>query len=440
MLELTSKESNSDVKIMVIGVGGGGNNAVNRMIDENFEDVEYIALNTDKQDLQRCKADKKIQIGEKTNKKGTGAGANPEIGKAAAEESLDEIAEAIEGADMVFVTCGMGGGTGTGATPVVCKLAKEMGILTVAVVTKPYSYEGKARMNKALAGIEALKGNVDTLLVVPNDRLDEITNMKKTKQNEAFKMADEVLQQAVQGVTDIIYHPGDINIDFADVTTSMTDKGIGHVGIGEGKGENKAIEAVRMAIESPLLETSIKGCTDVIISISGDILSSDTRTISQTVLAETGDDVNLILGIRSDDSMEDTCVVTLIATGLEETNMSTVMKNPANYGGYHPRTAGVVQKAVAPQVAAPNGRPVGQPQMTQMQQMNQMHQMQQVAQSQTMQQTEDGMPPRQPVQVPPRRTMTNTTNIPYINTPPRSTVKERNLDIPSFVTRKRDDN
>lgn len=428
MLELTSKESNSDVKIMVVGVGGGGNNAVNRMIDEGFKDVEYIALNTDKQDLSRCRADKKIQIGEKSNKKGTGAGSNPEVGEAAARESLDEIAEAIDGADMVFVTCGMGGGTGTGAAPVVCKLAKEMGILTVAVVTKPYSYEGNARMKKALAGIEALKGNVDTLLVVPNDRLDEITNMKKTKQSEAFKMADEVLQQAVQGVTDIIYHPGDINIDFADVTTSMTDKGIGHVGIGEGKGENKALEAVRMAIESPLLETSIKGCTDVIISISGDILSSDTRTISQTVLAETGEDVNLILGIRSDEAMEDTCVVTLIATGLEENQRPTIV-NPNAYNagnGYRPRQPLPTVKQQAPAGNAANMRPVQQGQMTQQQ----------------VQQPEEGQMQRQPAmqQVPPRRTM-NTTAMPFIQTPPRSTIKDRNLDIPSFVTGrpKRDD-
>lgn len=425
MLELTSKESNNDVRIIVVGVGGAGNHAISRMIDENFEDVEYIAINTDKKDLQQCKADKKIQIGDKSNKKGTGAGSNPEVGKAAAVESLDDITDAIDGADMVFVTCGMGGGTGTGAAPIVCRAAKNAGILTVAVVTKPYSYEGNARMKKALAGIEELKECVDTLLIVPNDRLDEITNMKKTKHTEAFKMADEVLQQAVQGVTDIIYHTGDITIDFADVTTSMIDKGIGHVGIGEGKGENKAIEAVRMAIESPLLETSIKGCTDVIISIAGDILSSDTRTISQTVLAETGEDVNLILGIRSDETMEDTCVVTLIATGLEEANIARAKSHPN--GGYVPR--GPVSPVVKP-ASMQQGAPT--------------YARTQVATEERGETSE--MPvmqhvPKTPTQTVPRRPM-NTTAIPFVPSTQRSTIKDKNLDIPSFVkgSRTRDDN
>ena len=315
MLEITSKDSMAVARILVVGVGGAGNNAVDRMIDDNIRGVEYIAINTDEQALKRCKAENLVQIGEKLTK-GLGAGANPEIGQAAAEESLDEIAQMIEGADMVFVTAGMGGGTGTGAAPVVAKLAKEMGILTVAIVTKPFGFEQKKRMERAIAGIDVLKDQVDTLIVIPNERLLEVVD-KKTTIKEAFKKADEVLQQAVQGITDLINIPADINLDFADVRTVMQDKGVAHVGIGTGRGDDKAIEAARAAVESPLLETTIADCTDIILNITGDLSLYDAQAVAEYVKSITGDNVNVIFGSRTDEDMQDTCVVTLIATGIE---------------------------------------------------------------------------------------------------------------------------
>ena len=257
MLELVSAEENTNARILVVGVGGAGNNAVNRMVDENIEGVEFVGVNTDKQALSLCKAKTLIQIGEKLTK-GLGAGAQPEIGEKAAEESAEELEAALRGADMVFVTCGMGGGTGTGAAPVIARLAKDMDILTVGVVTKPFRFEAKARMMNAEGGIEKLKSTVDTLIVIPNDKLLEIVD-RRTSMPDALKKADEVLQQAVQGITDLIYKPGEINLDFADVKTVMKDKGMAHVGIGVAKGEDKAMEAVKAAIESPLLETSITG-------------------------------------------------------------------------------------------------------------------------------------------------------------------------------------
>ena len=269
MLEIKINEAENSAKIIVIGVGGAGNNAVNRMVDENIAGVEFIGINTDKQALQFCKAPTAMQIGEKLTK-GLGAGAKPEVGQKAAEESSEEIAQAIKGADMVFVTCGMGGGTGTGAAPVIAKIAKDMGILTVGVVTKPFRFEAKARMSNALSGIENLKASVDTLIVIPNDKLLEIVD-RRTTMPDALKKADEVLQQAVQGITDLINVPGLINLDFADVQTVMTDKGIAHIGIGHAKGDDKAVEAVKQAVASPLLETTIEGATHVIINISGDI-------------------------------------------------------------------------------------------------------------------------------------------------------------------------
>ena len=269
MLEIKSENSEFAAKIIVVGVGGGGNNAVNRMIDEGIVGVEFIAINTDRQHLSNCKANNTLQIGEKLTK-GLGAGANPEVGKAAAEENKEEITNMIKGADMLFVTCGMGGGTGTGAAPVVAKIAKDMGILTVGIVTKPFRFEAKARMANALQGIERLKESVDTLIVIPNDKLLEIVD-RRTTMPEALKKADEVLQQSVQGITDLINVPGLINLDFADVQTVMTDKGIAHIGIGKAKGDDKAIEAVKQAVASPLLETTIEGATHVIINISGDI-------------------------------------------------------------------------------------------------------------------------------------------------------------------------
>ena len=316
MLEIKSNEAESAAKIIVVGVGGAGNNAVNRMIDEEIDGVEFIGINTDKQALQLCRATRLLQIGEKLTK-GLGAGAKPEIGEKAAEESSEEVAQALKGADMVFVTCGMGGGTGTGAAPVVAKLAKDMGILTVGVVTKPFRFEAKARMTNALAGIEKIKDNVDTLIVIPNDKLLEIVD-RRTTMPEALKKADEVLQQAVQGITDLINMPAIINLDFADVQTVMKDKGIAHIGIGTGKGDDKAAEAAKMAVESPLLETTITGATHVIINVSGDISLADASDAADYVRNLTGDEVNIIFGAMYDSSMTDTCNVTIIATGIEE--------------------------------------------------------------------------------------------------------------------------
>ena len=239
MLEILTNENENAARIIVIGVGGAGNNAVNRMVEESAGGVEFIGVNTDKQALTLCKAPTTIQIGEKITK-GLGAGAQPEVGKQAAEESQEDISKAIQGADMVFVTCGMGGGTGTGAAPVVARIAKEMGILTVGVVTKPFRFEAKRRMENAMMGIDNLRANVDTLIVIPNDKLLEIVD-RRTTMPEALKKADEVLQQSVKGITDLINVPALINLDFADVQTVMTDKGIAHIGIGQAKGDDKAI-------------------------------------------------------------------------------------------------------------------------------------------------------------------------------------------------------
>ena len=269
MLEIMTNEADSAAKIIVVGVGGAGNNAVNRMIDENISGVEFIGINTDSQALQLCKAPTAIQIGEKLTK-GLGAGAQPEIGEKAAEENVEELTQAIKGADMVFVTCGMGGGTGTGAAPVVAKISKELGILTVGVVTKPFKFEARTRMTNALSGIEKLKESVDTLIVIPNNKLLEVVD-RRTTMPEALKKADEVLQQGIQGITDLINVPSLINLDFADIQTVMKDKGIAHIGIGEGHGDDKALDAVKQATTSPLLETTIEGATDIVINISGDI-------------------------------------------------------------------------------------------------------------------------------------------------------------------------
>ena len=316
MLEIKTNESEAAARIIVVGVGGGGNNAVNRMIDEQIAGVEFIAVNTDKQALQLCKAPTLMQIGEKLTK-GLGAGAQPEMGEKAAEESAEEIQAALKGADMVFVTCGMGGGTGTGAAPVIARIAKEQGALTVGVVTKPFRFEAKARMVNALGGIERIKENVDTLIVIPNDKLLEIVD-RRTTMPEALKKADEVLQQAVQGITDLINVPAVINLDFADVQTVMKDKGIAHIGIGEGKGDDKALEAVKMAVESPLLETTISGATHVIINVSGDITLADASDAASYVQELAGDDVNVIFGAMYDASKSDSCTITVIATGLED--------------------------------------------------------------------------------------------------------------------------
>ena len=314
MLEIKTNESEAAAKIIVVGVGGGGNNAVNRMIDEQIAGVEFIAVNTDKQALQLCKAPTLMQIGDKITK-GLGAGARPEIGEKAAEESAEEISAALKGADMVFVTCGMGGGTGTGATPVIARIAKEQGALTVGVVTKPFRFESKTRMNNALAGIEKLKESVDTLIVIPNDKLLEIVD-RRTTMPEALKKADEVLQQGIQGITDLINVPSLINLDFADVQTVMTDKGIAHIGIGQGRGDDKALEAVKQAVASPLLETTIAGASHVIINVSGDITLMDAADAAEYVQELAGEDANIIFGAMYDDSRADEATINVIATGL----------------------------------------------------------------------------------------------------------------------------
>ena len=324
MLEIKSNEAESGAKIIVVGVGGAGNNAVNRMVEESISGVEFIGINTDKQALQLCKAPKLLQIGEKLTK-GLGAGAKPEIGQKAAEESQEEITEALKGADMVFVTCGMGGGTGTGAAPVVAKLAKDMGILTVGVVTKPFAFEARVRMQNALNGINTIKNNVDTLIVIPNDKLLQIVD-RRTTMPDALKKADEVLQQAVQGITDLINVPAAINLDFADVQTVMKDKGIAHIGIGSGKGDDKATDAVKMAVESPLLETKINGASNVIINVSGDISLMDGSIAADYIRNLAGDDANIIFGAMYDETMSDSCNVTVIATGIEDKNNGPLPK------------------------------------------------------------------------------------------------------------------
>lgn len=321
MLEIKTNESEAAARIIVIGVGGGGNNAVNRMIDEQIAGVEFIAINTDKQALQLCKAPTLMQIGEKLTK-GLGAGAQPEVGEKAAEESAEEVSAAIKGADMVFVTCGMGGGTGTGATPVVARIAKDMGALTVGVVTKPFRFESKTRMANAQAGIDKLKENVDTLIVIPNDKLLEVVD-RRTTMPEALKKADEVLQQGIQGITDLINVPSLINLDFADIQTVMKDKGIAHIGIGEGRGDDKALEAVKQAVASPLLETTIQGASHVIINISGDITLMDASDAAEYVQELAGENANIIFGAMYDDTKSDEATITVIATGLHNVGGSS---------------------------------------------------------------------------------------------------------------------
>ncbi len=320
MLEIKTNESDAAAKIIVVGVGGGGNNAVNRMIDEQIVGVDFIAINTDKQALDLCKSPTLIQIGEKVTK-GLGAGAKPEVGQKAAEESEEDLTAALKGADMVFVTCGMGGGTGTGATPVVAKIAKQLGALTVGVVTKPFRFESRARMKNAEEGIEKLKENVDTLIVIPNDKLLDIVD-RRTTMPDALRKADEVLQQGIQGITDLINVPSLINLDFADVQTVMSDKGIAHIGIGQGKGDDKALQAVEIAVASPLLETTIAGASHVIINISGDITLMDASAAAEYVQDLAGEDANIIFGAKFDDSKTDEATITVIATGLHNTTGS----------------------------------------------------------------------------------------------------------------------
>ena len=313
---LTMMDGTATIK--VIGVGGAGNNAVNRMLDQGIKSVDFIAVNTDRQALQKSKASTKIQIGEKITR-GLGAGANPDVGAQSAEESKTELSEVLRGADMVFVTCGMGGGTGTGAAPIVAGLAKEMGILTIGVVTKPFTFEGKKRLAQAERGIESLKSKVDTLIVIPNDKLLQIID-RKTSMAEAFLMADDVLRQGVQGISDLITVTGTVNLDFADVKTIMLNTGMAHMGTGRASGENKAEDAAKEAIQSPLLETSIEGARGVIINITGgeDLGLQEVNTAAELIQRSVDPEANIIFGTVIDPEMQDEIKITVIATGFDQ--------------------------------------------------------------------------------------------------------------------------
>lgn len=321
-------------KIKVIGVGGGGNNAVNRMIESGVKGVDFIVANTDLQVLNNSKADVKIQIGVKLTN-GLGAGANPEIGKDAALESKQEIQAALEGADMVFVTCGMGGGTGTGAAPVIAEISQELGALTVGIVTKPFSFEGKKRMQQALQGLEELKKHVDTLIVIPNDRLREIID-KSTPLLESFKEVDSVLLRGVQSISDLIAVAGLINLDFADVKAVMENRGNALIGIGMGVGEDRASEAARQAVESPLLETSISGATDAIINVTGgaNLTLFEVEEAAEVIRQSANTDINTIFGAVINENLNDEIIVTVIATGFEDEERARNRNNTQEYHTY----------------------------------------------------------------------------------------------------------
>ena len=319
--EVTMVDGTATIK--VVGVGGAGNNAVNRMIEAGIKGVDFVAVNTDRQALQKSKAGTKIQIGEKITR-GLGAGANPDIGAQSAEENKSEIAEVLRGADMVFVTAGMGGGTGTGAAPIVAQAAKEMGILTIGVVTKPFTFEGKKRLSQAERGIESLKGKVDSLVVIPNDKLLQVID-RKTSINEAFRMADDILRQGVQGISDLIAVTGTVNLDFADVKTIMLNTGMAHMGIGRASGENRAEDAAKQAVQSPLLETSIEGARGVIINITGgeDLGLHEVNTAAELVQRSVDPEANIIFGTVTDPDMKDEIQITVIATGFEKPEART---------------------------------------------------------------------------------------------------------------------
>ena len=325
--------------IKVVGIGGGGNNAVNRMINANITSAQFVAINTDKQALLMSKADLRLQIGEKLTR-GLGAGADPEVGQKAAEESKASITEMLKDSDLVFITAGMGGGTGTGAAPVVAQIAKDMGILTIAVVTKPFNFEGRKRMENAEKGLEGLRKYVDTLVVIPNDKLLKLVP-KGTPIVEAFRYADDVLRQGIQGISDLIVTPSLINLDFADVRSIMKNKGLAHMGIGRGKGENKTIEAVRQAVSSPLLETTIEGATGVLINVKGgnDLPLDEVYEavdLVKEVVDETG---NIIFGAAIDEAMNDEVEITIIATGFkgtpdEEPEVEKAREDVQAYGSF----------------------------------------------------------------------------------------------------------
>lgn len=324
-------------KIKVIGLGGGGGNAINRMVESGVKGVEFIAANTDLQVLNTSKADVKIQIGSSLTD-GLGAGAKPEVGREAAVESKKEIEDALAGADMVFVTCGMGGGTGTGAAPVVAEIAQGLGALTVAIVTKPFSFEGKKRMTNALAGIEELKKHVDTLIIIPNDRLREIID-KTTPMLEAFKEVDNVLRRGVQSISDLIAVVGLVNLDFADVKAVMENSGRAIIGIGIGMGEDRAIEAAKQAVSSPLLETSIEGATDAIINITGGVNLTlfEAEQAAEVVRSASGTDINTIFGSVINENLSDEVIVTVIATGFDKNNSPKIETKEPVFSNVSPR-------------------------------------------------------------------------------------------------------
>ena len=342
MLEFeTSIDSLAIIK--VIGVGGGGNNTVNRMIEHGVQGIEFIAVNTDAQALNLSKAEVKIQIGEKSAR-GLGAGANPEVGKKAAEESKEQIEAALQGADMVFVTAGMGGGTGTGAAPVIAQIARDLGALTVGVVTRPFTFEGRKRSTQATGGVSAMKESVDTLIVVPNDRLLEIVD-KSTPMLEAFREADNVLRQGIQGISDLIAVPGLINVDFADVKTIMSNKGSALMGIGMASGENRSAEAAKKAISSPLLETPIDGAQGVLLNITGDSNLSlyEVQEAADIVASASDQELNMIFGSVINDNLKGEIIVTVIATGFNEEIIQAKTTSPS-FGGQQQKTEVEVTK------------------------------------------------------------------------------------------------
>lgn len=375
MLEFQMEDALNFASIKVVGCGGGGNNAVNRMVDAGLKGVEFISVNTDRQALGLSNANTKIQIGEKLTK-GLGAGAIPDIGRRAAEESREEIAQALKGADLVFVTAGMGGGTGTGAAPIVAEVARDLGCLTIAVVTKPFQFEGKQRMKNAEIGIADLKQRVDTLVVIPNDRLLQVVS-KGTTMLEAFRIADDVLRQGIQGISDLIAVPALINLDFADVKTVMESGGMAHMGIGVGKGENRMIDAAKNAIQSPLLETNIDGARAVLINITGgeDISIVDINEAANLVMQSADSEANIIFGAGIDESMGDEVRITVIATGFEKTPFppkeppkkpfersrmaASSYESRPTYTPYSARAAGAPSSAPAPAPAEGEAAPRG---------------------------------------------------------------------------------
>ncbi len=436
MSEFEYNEYVRGARIVVVGVGGAGNNAVNRMLESGVQLVEFIAVNTDKQVLQVSKAPVTIQIGEKITK-GLGAGAQPEIGQKAAEESIEMIQKALAGADMVFITCGMGGGTGTGAAPVIAKIAKEMDILTIGIVTKPFKFENKTRMNNAIMGIERLKEVADTLIVIPNDKLLELVD-RRTSIEDAFKKADEVLQQAVTGITDLINIPALINLDFADVRTVMLNKGVAHIGIGSGVGEDKAEEAVKLAVTSPLLETNIRGASHVIINISGDISLMEANDAASYVQDLAGDGANIIFGARFEEEPADTCTITVIATGINDNAVKvsnpTAQMNKNFKPQMQPQGAVEKQFVVRPDAPKPE-RPGMPPRPAALQQGNPAGR----PSAPGTPQQRPGMPQGNPAQRPqgapsrPNEKPELRFNVPR---QPKASVPEQDLSIPDFLKKK----